>query len=190
MSTVESSPVIDRATMLDNVEVRFSKEQIEKRIEEMGQEINKVYKDSKRIIVIGILRGSILFMSDLIRQIEAPCHIEFVRLSSYGNEKSSSGNVRPVDLTLPKLEGEDVLIVEDIVDTGLTMKFFKEYLTGLHKTKSLRIATFLDKPEARKENVHIDFTGFSVSNEFLIGYGLDYAGYYRNLPYIGVVNDN
>lgn len=189
MSTTESAPVIDRKTMLDNVEVRFTEEEIQQRIKEMGEEINAVYKDSSRIIVIGILRGSILFMSDLIRHIEAPCHIEFVRLSSYGSAKTTSGNVRPVDLTLPKLEGEDVLIVEDIVDTGLTMKFFKDYLTGLHNTKSLKIASFLDKPEARKETVHIDFKGFDVGNEFLIGYGLDYAGYYRNLPYIGVVND-
>lgn len=188
-STDNPTPRLSRATLLDNLEVRISEADLQTRLKAMGEEINRVYKDSERIIVIGILKGSFLFMADLVRYIDVPCHVEFVRLSSYGNNKSSSGTVRPVDLSLPKLEGEDVLIVEDIIDTGLTMKFFRDYLANLHHTQSLRIAVLLDKACARTEPVELDFVGFEVGNEFLVGYGLDYAGYYRNLPYIGVVKD-
>ena len=170
-----------------NLTVRISEEDLNARIREMAAQLNEMYKDSERVIVIGILKGSFLFLADLIRHLDVPCHVECVRLSSYCSQKSSSGTVRPVDLTLPKLEGEDVLIVEDIIDTGLTMKFFVDYLRSLHKTKSLRLVTLLDKPEARVEKVNIDLAGFTVGNEFLVGYGLDYAGYYRNLPYIGVL---
>ena len=170
--------------------VRISEAELNTRIREIAGEINRTYVDSEKVIVIGILKGSFMFLSDLIKHVTVPNHIEFVRLSSYGNSKTSSGHVRPVDLTLPKLEGEDVLIVEDIIDTGVTMRFFEDYLRSLHHTKSLRLAALLDKPEARVEKVKIDFTGFTVGNEFLVGYGLDYAGFYRNLPYIGVLNND
>lgn len=183
------SKTLTRQNLLDNLEVRISEDALQARIKEMAAEINATYKNTEKLIVIGILKGSFLFMADLIRHIDAPCHVEFVRLASYGNEKSSSGQVRPVDLTLPELTGEDVLIVEDIIDTGLTLQFFKDYLKSLHKTKSLRLAVLLDKPSTRVNPLTIDFTGFTVENEFLVGYGLDFAGYYRNLPYIGVVTE-
>lgn len=174
-------------TLPGTLDVRFSEEQIQTRIAEMAAEINATYADTKQLIVIAVLKGSFMFLADLIRRIDVPCQVEFVRLASYGAGTQSSGNVGVVDLSLPKLEGEDVLIIEDIIDTGLTLKFFKDYLTSLHHTKSLKIAVMLDKPATRQNEIQADFIGFTVQNEFLIGYGLDYAGAYRNLPYIGVI---
>jgi hypoxanthine phosphoribosyltransferase len=173
---------------LAQIDVLLSEAQLQKRIQEMAAEINATYQGVDQIIVVAILKGSFMFLADLIRHIDVPLQIEFVRLSSYGSSTSSSGTVRPVDLTLPNLADEHVLLVEDIVDTGLTLNFFMEYLESLHKTKSLRLAVLLDKPEARTQPVKVDFTGFPVGNQFLVGYGLDCAGLYRNLPYIGVMN--
>lgn len=169
------------------VQVRIDAETIQARIKAMADEINQAYAGCEKLIVVAILKGSVIFLADLVRHLTMPCHIEFVRLASYGNNTESSGEVQPVDLTLPSLANEHVLIVEDIIDTGLTLHFFMDYLHSLHRTKSLKLATLLDKPSARTKNVPIDFVGFQVGAEFLIGYGLDYAGYYRNLPYIGVV---
>ncbi|MBX2860377.1 MAG: hypoxanthine phosphoribosyltransferase [Vampirovibrio sp.] len=179
--------------MCGRLEVLYSEDQIQARIREMAQEINQTYRDVDKVVVVGILKGAFLFMADLIRHLEVPCQIEFIRLSSYGNKTKSSGSVRPVDLTLPNLADQHVLLVEDIVDTGLTMSFLLEYLAGLHQTKSTRVAVLLDKPVARSpeiEPVPIDFTGFTVGNQFLVGYGLDLAGYLRNLPYIGVFHQD
>ncbi len=186
MSATESPNL---AAISDRLDVRISHEEIQTRVQAMAQEINETYKDTKGLVVIAVLKGSFMFLSDLVRHITVPCEIEFVRLSSYGTSKTSSGQVRPVDLTLPNLAHKDVLVVEDIIDTGLTMKFFLDYLEGLHQIRSLRLAVLLDKPSARTTPVPIDFTGFTVGNEFLVGYGLDYAGFYRNLTYIGVVRD-
>lgn len=175
-------------TTQPNIDVLFDEETLQTRIREMAEEINRTYKDSDRVIVVAILKGAFMFLADLIRHVKVPCQIEFVRLSSYGNGTNSSGTVRPVDLTLPNLANEHVLLIEDIVDTGLTLNFFMEYLESLHKTKSLRLAVLLDKPEARTQPVKVDFAGFTVGNQFLVGYGLDCAGFHRNLPYIGVLN--
>ncbi|MEB3286948.1 MAG: hypoxanthine phosphoribosyltransferase [Vampirovibrionales bacterium] len=180
---------LTRENLLDRLEVRITQEQLQTRIREMAGEINKAYQSCEKLIVIGVLKGSFLFMADLIRHLDVPCHVEFVRLASYGDAKTSSGTVKAMDLSLPELTGEHVLIVEDIVDTGLTLQFFKDYLESLHKTESLRLAVLLDKPATRQTNITIDYAGFQVENEFLVGYGLDFAGYYRNLPYIGVVTD-
>jgi hypoxanthine phosphoribosyltransferase len=174
----------------DSLKVLITEEQLQTRVREMAREINATYRDSKKLVIIAILKGSFIFLADLIRHLEVPCQVEFIRLASYGNNKKTSGTIRPVDLTLPNLADEDVLLVEDIIDTGLTLSFFMDYLQSLHKTKSLRLAVLLDKPEARNREiapVPVDFTGFRVGNDFLVGYGLDYAGYYRNLPYIALV---
>jgi hypoxanthine phosphoribosyltransferase len=179
-------PTVYKPDLLD---VHFDEAQIQSRIAEMADAINKTYADSPRLIIVAVLKGSFMFVSDLIRHIKVPCQVEFVKLASYGDGQTSSGNVQPVDLSLPSLSGEDVLIVEDIIDTGLTLHFFMEYLASLHHTRSLRLAVLLDKAEARKKDVPVDFAGFTVDNQFLVGYGLDFAGYYRNLPYIGVVRD-
>jgi hypoxanthine phosphoribosyltransferase len=175
----------------DELIVHYSEEQLKARIQAVGNEINKVYKNSKRLTVIVVLKGAIHFASDLLRCISVPCQVEFVRLASYGDAQVSSGTVKAVDLSLPSLSGEDVLVVEDIIDTGLTLRFLLDYLgSALHTPKSLRLAVLLDKKEARKANVAVDFTGFEIGNEFVVGYGLDFAGYYRNLPFIGVVPAN
>ncbi len=189
------APDVSRTEPLsrDQLTVLIPEEQLQARIREMAADINARYRGTEKLVIIAILKGSFMFLADLIRHIEVPCQIEFVRLASYGNNKKTSGTVRPVDLTLPNLADEDVLLVEDIVDSGVTLSFFMEYLHSLHKTRSLSLAVLLDKPNARAEKVNpipIDFTGFTVGNDFLVGYGLDYAGFYRNLPYIAVVPDN
>jgi len=171
----------------DQLEIHFSEEQLQTRIREMAAEINQTYKNSEKLIIIAVLKGSFMFLADLVRHITIPCQVEFVRLASYGDGQVSSGTVKSVDLSLPPLTGEDVLVVEDIIDTGLTLHFFLEYLTSLHHTRSLKLAVLLDKKEARQKEVPVDFAGFPVGNQFLVGYGLDFAGYYRNLPFIGVV---
>lgn len=181
-----ASPTVYKPEQLD---IHFSEEQIQQRIQEMAKQINETYANSSKLIVVAVLKGSFMFVADLIRHIKIPCQIEFVRLASYGNGQVSSGSVKPVDLSLPSLSGEEVLIVEDIIDTGLTLHFFMDYVKSLHHTKSLRLAVLLDKKEARQNEVQVDFSGFTVGNQFLVGYGLDYAGYYRNLPYIGVVRN-
>jgi hypoxanthine phosphoribosyltransferase len=187
MSLKEPQPFASPAQP-ENVSVLIEADAIQIRLKEMAQEINDAYRGADKIIVVAILKGAFMFLADLIRYIEIPCQIEFVRLSSYGSSTTSSGTVRPVDLTLPNLANEHVLLIEDIVDTGLTLSFFMEYLESLHKTQSLRLAVLLDKPAARTQPVRVDFTGFTVGNQFLVGYGLDCAGLYRNLPYIGVLN--
>lgn len=180
------SPTVYKPEQLD---IHFSESQIQQRIQEMAAQINQTYAGCEKLIIVAVLKGSFMFVADLIRHINVPCQIEFVRLASYGNGQVSSGNVKPVDLSLPSLSGEDVLIVEDIIDTGLTLHFFMDYVQSLHHTKSLRLAVLLDKKETRQKEVQVDFAGFTVGNQFLVGYGLDFAGYYRNLPYIGVVQD-
>ena len=163
----------------------FSSDQIQERIQKLAHEINTEFADSEELMVIGVLRGSVLFVSDLIRHLKMPVQVEFVRLASYGDEQTSSGKVKPVDLTLPNLAGKNVLIVEDIVDTGLTAKFFIDYIKLQHNAKRIKFATLLDKTCTRIHPIEIDYVGFEVDDKFVVGYGLDYMGYYRNLPYIG-----
>lgn len=164
--------------------VLLTEEQIQQRIQEMADTINEVYRDTEALVLVCILKGGFMFLSDLAKRLTVPCQIEFVRLSSYGDAQKSSGVVKPVDLTLPRLSGKDVLLVEDIIDTGLTLSFFMEYLESLHTPKSLRLAVLLDKKEARQRPVHTDFIGFEVDNLYVVGYGLDDQGFCRNFPYI------
>ena len=163
----------------------FSKEQIQIRIAELAAEINKEFAGCDELRVITVLKGSTLFACDLIRHLDMPVQLEFVRLASYGNEQSSSGKVKAVDLTLPNLADKNVLIVEDIVDTGLTANFFLDYIKLQHNAQKVKFASLLDKACTRIHPVNIDFVGFEVDDKFVVGYGLDYMGYYRNLPYIG-----
>ena len=177
--------MIDLDKREDQLIELFSEEQIKTRIAQMAEEINKYFSESSDLVVVGALMGSILFGADLIKHIKKPVQLEFVRLSSYGNETCSSGKVKPVDLTLPSLEHKDVLIVEDIVDTGLTATFLVDYIKLQHKARKIKMATLLDKVCARVYDVNIDFKGFEIDDKFVVGYGLDYKGYFRNLPYIG-----
>lgn len=169
-----------------NPKVLLSEVKIRQRVREMGQQIAHDLR-GKDVVAVCVLKGSFIFFADLIRSIDLPIHCEFMGLSSYGSGTSSSGEVKiTMDLAEP-VQDKHVLIIEDIVDSGLTM----EYLMASLKTRrpaSIRTAALLVKPESIKSDIKVDYTGFKIGNEFVIGYGLDYAGRYRQLPYIGVLD--
>lgn len=168
-------------------EVLVNEEDITKKIKELGQVITEDYKD-KDLVVIGILKGAVIFMSELIKNIELPLIIDFMAVSSYGKSTISTGEVRIIKDLDFSVEGKDLLIVEDIIDTGLTLN----YLTDILKKRgasSVKICTLLDKPERRSVEVNVDYLGFEIPDEFVVGYGLDYAEQYRNLPYVGALKE-
>ncbi len=166
--------------------VLLSKEEIDKIVARLGEEITNDYKD-KNLLVVSVLKGSVMIMADLLRQIKIPCRIDFMAVSSYGAGTASSGNVKIIkDLDI-NLEGFDILIVEDILDSGATLSSLKEILLT-RKPGSVKICTFLDKPERRKANITADYVGAQIPDEFVVGYGLDYDEKYRNLPYVGVLS--
>jgi hypoxanthine phosphoribosyltransferase len=169
-----------------NLETLFSAEQIKARVAELGKQITAEYAD-KDLVLIGVLKGSCIFMADLMREIDLNLSIDFMAVSSYKDGTVSTGDVEILkDLTNP-IRGKDVIVCEDIVDTGLTLFRLMEIL-GSRGANSLRIATLLDKPEPRiKKELKIDYCGFQIPNKFVVGYGLDAANRYRNLPFIGVV---
>ncbi len=178
--------VKDHVYNKDIGEVVLTEKQIQDRIKEMGKEITKAYSKDDDIIMLCVLRGAILFMSDLAREINLPVVFDFMDVSSYEGT-SSSGMIRIIKDLEENIEGRNVLIIEDIMDTGLTLK----HVIDLLKTRepaSLKVATLLDKPDRRVEKeVSADFNGFEVPDKFVVGYGLDYKEKYRNLPYIGVL---
>jgi len=164
----------------------ISKSKIKNRVKEMAAEISTYYVDEP-VVGICVLRGSFIFYADLIRELDSEMHCEFFGVTSY-NKTKSSGEVRlTLDLSHP-IEDKHVLLVEDIVDTGLTMDYLQKNLLS-RKPKSLRVATLLHKPSAKKIDCKLDFIGFEIPNDFVVGYGLDFQGYYRNLPYIAKVEN-
>ncbi len=168
-------------------ELLLSERQIADRIAELGAELTRDYA-GKELAVVGVLKGSLLFMSDLIRRIELPLTCDFLRVSSYDGGTRSTGVVRfDFDLTQP-IRDKHVLVVEDIIDTGLTMAFLLETLS-LRGPSSIRVVTLLDKPENRRAEVAVDYVGFTIPNRFVIGYGLDLEGRYRNLPYVAAMRE-
>lgn len=171
-----------------NLEVMYSAEDIAARIKELGKQITEEYQ-GKELVLVGVLKGSVLFLADLMREIDLKMTIDFMSVSSYKDATVSSGDVEILkDLTNP-IRGKDVIIVEDIVDTGLTLFRLTELLSS-RGANSLKIATLLDKPEPRiKKDLKIDYKGFVIPNKFVVGYGLDAANRYRNLPFIGVVKN-
>lgn len=171
----------------DVKEILYDENTLIKRIEEIGKEISKDYS-GKELVLIGVLKGSVLFMSDLLKKIEIPCTMDFMAVSSYGNSTQSSGVVRILKDLDYQIEGKDVLIVEDIIDTGVTLKYLVEYLKA-RKPNSLEICCLLNKQERRKVEISAKYLGFEVPDYFLVGYGLDYAEKYRNLPYIGILKE-
>ena len=169
----------------DVLRVLLSEDEIREKVRELGGKITADYKNSN-LMLVTVLKGAVVFLADLMRQIDVPAEIDFMVVSSYGSGVKSSGVVKIVkDLDVP-LAGKDILIVEDILDSGLTLSYIKELLES-RGPRSIRIATLLDKPSRRKVDLQADYIGFSVPDEFVIGYGLDYDEKYRTLPYIGIL---
>lgn len=170
----------------ESLDIMFSEETLQARIRELGAQITADYADDPDLHIICVLKGSVLFFADLARAINLDLTMDFLGLSSYGDSTETSGVVRMTqDLSKP-IKGRNVLIVEDIIDTGLTMKYLIENLQT-RLPKSVKVCTLLQKPDNRTAEVAMDYIGFEIPNEFVIGYGLDYAEKFRNLPYIGVV---
>lgn len=174
--------------MKENVSVYISQEDIKKKVEEMGRRITEDYKGSdKKLILVSVLKGSVVFMADLMRAIDLPLSIDFMIVSSYGSGTASRGNVKIIkDLDI-NVSDYDILIVEDILDSGYTLSKLMEVLRT-RKPKSLKLCTFLNKPDRRVVPVELDYCGFDIPDEFVVGYGLDYDERYRNLPYVGIVH--
>ncbi|KAB3538610.1 hypoxanthine phosphoribosyltransferase [Alkaliphilus pronyensis] len=172
----------------DVEEILFTKDEIAKKVKEIGMQITKDYKDKNEILVVGVLKGANVFLGDLIREVNIPVYVDFMAVSSYGQSTESSGVVRIIKDLDTDIEGKHVIIVEDIVDTGLTLKYLTENLMS-RKLESLKICALLDKPERRKCNISLDYIGFNIPDKFIVGYGIDYAERYRNLPYIAVLKE-
>ena len=165
--------------------VLVSEEELKAKVTSLGQQITKDYA-GKNLLMVSVLKGSVIFMADLMRKLNINAKIDFMSVSSYGSSTVSSGQVRIIlDLKRP-VENYDLLLVEDILDSGATLSYLKELLLA-RQPKSIRIATLLDKPERRKANIAADYRGFEIPDEFVVGYGLDYDEDYRNLPFIGVL---
>ncbi len=166
----------------------ISEEKIQNKVKELGKQISDEFGDEE-VIVITVLTGAFIFCADLIRNMSCPVKCEFMKASSYADGTTSSGDVR-IDLDLKcSIEGKNVLVVEDIVDTGLTLSEVLKYL-NLKKPKKLKLASLLHKPARQKHEVPIDYLAFEIEDKFVIGYGLDFAGRYRELPYIGIYNES
>ena len=169
---------------IEELKVLFSEEQLQTRIKELACETNKFY-NGEEVIAICVLKGAVMFAVDLVKHLDMPLQLEFIRLSSYGSSTTTSGKVNAVDIQLPDLNGKNVLIIEDIVDTGLTAKFLIDFMNCNFHAKSIKFCSLLDKKITRKVEVEPDYYGFDVDDKFVVGYGLDYDGYFRNLKYIG-----
>jgi hypoxanthine phosphoribosyltransferase len=157
-------------------------------VERLGEQITEDYK-GKDVLLIGILKGSVIFMADLMRAIDLPCNIDFMAVSSYGNGTESSGRVKINKDLDNDIQGKDIIIIEDILDSGKTLYYIRDILSA-RKPASIKICTLFDKPERREADIKADYIGSLVPNEFIVGYGLDYAEYYRNLPFIGVLKES
>lgn len=169
----------------DILKVLLSEEEIAAKVQEIGAQISKDYAD-KNLLLVSVLKGSVVFMADLMRAITVNAAIDFMSVSSYGSGVKTSGEVKIIkDLDRP-LEGLDLLLVEDILDSGMTLSYLRDMLSK-RGPKSIRIATLLDKPARRQADIQADYVCFDVPDEFVVGYGMDYAEKYRNLPYVGVL---
>ena len=171
--------------MAEHIRVMLSEEEVDARIQAMGEQISKDYA-GKQVHLLCVLKGGSFFMCELAKRITVPVSLDFMSVSSYGSDTKSSGVVKIVKDLDDSIKDKDVLVVEDIVDSGRTLSYLLEMLQD-RGPKSLRLCTLLDKPERRVVDVTVDYTGFQIPDEFVVGYGLDYDQRYRNLPYIGVV---
>ncbi|MCI9662347.1 MAG: hypoxanthine phosphoribosyltransferase [Lachnospiraceae bacterium] len=171
--------------MAERVKVLLTEEEVDARIQAIGDQISRDY-EGRQVHLVCVLKGGSFFMCELAKRIRVPVSLDFMSVSSYGSETKSSGVVKIVKDLDETLAGKDVIVVEDIVDSGRTLSYLMEMLKD-RKPASLRLCTLLDKPERRVVDVHVDYTGFEIPDEFVVGYGLDYDQKYRNLPYIGIV---
>lgn len=171
--------------MSEKIRVLIPEEEIEQRILQMAKDISEFYQ-GEPVHLVSVLKGGVFFTCELAKRLSIPVSIDFMSVSSYGNGTKSSGVVKVIKDLDEAIEGKHVLVVEDIVDSGRTLSYLLDNLRS-RKPKSLRLCTLLDKPERRVTDVHVDYTGFEIPDEFVVGYGLDYMQHYRNLPYIGVV---
>jgi len=169
----------------DILKILINQNEIKEKVKELGEKITNDYKD-KNLMVVGILKGCVVFLSDLIREINLPLTMDFMVVSSYGSSTKSSGVVRIVKDLEKDIAGKDILIVEDIVDTGLTLNYLVDYLKS-RNASSVKICTLLEKPDRRKAEVDLEYVGFHIPDEFVVGYGLDYAETYRNLPFVCIL---
>lgn len=169
----------------DIKEVLITEEEIQAKVRELGEQLATDYKD-KFPLAIGVLKGAMPFMADLLKRVDAHLEMDFMDVSSYGTAQVSSGEVKIIKDLNTSVEGRDILIVEDIIDSGLTLSYLVE-LFRYRKAKSIKIVTLLDKPTGRKADIQADYVGFIVPDAFVVGYGLDYIEKYRNLPYVGVL---
>ncbi|MGI6424091.1 MAG: hypoxanthine phosphoribosyltransferase [Tepidanaerobacteraceae bacterium] len=173
--------------MLNDIQsVLLTEEQIQERIKQLGQQISNDYKDKDNFLLVGVLKGAVIFMSDLIRSIHIPLQVDFMAVSSYGSSTESSGVVRILKDLDDTVEGKHLLVVEDIIDSGLTLSYMCNILQSRNPA-SLKICALLDKPSRRQIDLDVDYLGFEIPDDFVVGYGLDYAEKYRNLPYICVL---
>lgn len=173
--------------MADNIRVMIAEEEVDKKIRELADQITKDYA-GKEVHLICILKGSIFFTCELAKRIDLPVTLDFMSVSSYGDGTESTGRVKIVKDLDENIEGKDVIVIEDIIDTGRTLSHLMEVLK-VRRPASLKLCTLLDKPSRRVVDVDVHYTGFEIPDEFVVGYGLDYAQKYRNLPYIGVVEN-
>ena len=172
--------------MRENMEsILFTEEELERRVSEMGAAITRDYQ-GKEPLFVGVLKGSFVFMADLVRHVDLPCSLDFMAVSSYGNATKTSGAVKTNKDLSQDIEGRHVIVVEDILDSGVTLSYLSRYLMNRNPA-SLRIAALLDKPARRQAEVYAAYAGFEIPDAFVVGYGLDYAEKYRNLPYIGIL---
>jgi hypoxanthine phosphoribosyltransferase len=175
--------------MLNNKEIDeilITEKQIKEKIAELGKKITQDYQ-GKNLVFVGVLRGAVIFMADLARAISIPMIFDFIAISSYGAATESSGVVRILKDLDETIEGKDVLIIEDIIDTGLTLDYLVRILKS-RKPASLKVCAFLNKNTRRKAKIKVDYLGFDIPNKFVVGYGLDYAGKFRNIPYVFTLN--
>ncbi|TYP58734.1 hypoxanthine phosphoribosyltransferase [Thermosediminibacter litoriperuensis] len=173
--------------MLEDIkEVLITEEEIKNKLRELGGKITRDYKDKDDVLVVGVLKGAVLFIADLIRHIQLPVQVDFMAVSSYGASTKSSGVVRILKDLDEDIEGKNILIVEDIIDSGLTLSYLYSMLKS-RKPASIKICTLLDKPSRRKVDIKVDYLGFEIPDFFVVGYGLDYNEKYRNLPFIGIL---
>jgi hypoxanthine phosphoribosyltransferase len=172
----------------DVSEILLSQEQLEQRVAQIGAEITRDYA-GRAPLFVGVLKGCFVFMADLMRHVDLPCSIDFMAVSSYGSGTKTTGAVKIIKDLNQDIEGRDIILVEDILDSGVTLHYLTEYLS-VRKPATITIATLMDKPSRRKAPVYARYSGFEIPDAFVVGYGLDYDERYRNLPYIGILKES